>query len=303
MASNTNDDALGQNVIGDNSGTTTSSTVTQQKFITRVLNENNGQVIGAEVVISDADSNVIDTIVITDQTTLQKYINNWDAISKYYVIRGDVTLTEDLQALVDAGQLTLQDILKNTDSSTEINATKLNGTYDYTSFAPSIHNHDDDYCVTKHDSSNKDYGVSTKDLYGHCKIADRLTDSTFVEATALSSHQGYVLNESISALNKKNAWSSVQTLGSHIKYRVNSDLRLVVCNYSYSDYTGLKNDTGKHELHPANYIKNYAPTARVITPMYRGDVTLYFNSDGSVAVYNLTKIKKMNLYAQVMWHY
>lgn len=301
MAGNDNE-VLEQTVIGDNNSAT-STTVTKQKFITRVLNENNGQVIGAEVVISDVDSNIIDTIVITDQTTLQKYIENWDEISNYYVIRGDVELPEDLQALVDAGQKTLQDILRNTDNSTQINATKLNGTYDHTSFAPYQHYHDDDYCVKKHDSSNKDFGVSTKDLYGHCKIADRLTDSTFIEATALSSHQGYVLNQSISALNKKNAWSSVQTLGNHIKYRVNSDLRLVVCNYNYTDYTGLKNDTGKHELHAKNYIKDYAPTARVITPMYRGDVTLYFDTDGSVNVYNLTKIKKMNLSAQVMWHY
>ena len=287
----------------DTSSDSTATTVAKQKFITRVFHENDNQVIGCEVIIYDNYNEVIDTICITDQTTLKKYIDNWDNISQYYVLRGDVELPEELQALVDAGQPTLQSVLENPREATTINATTLAGSQ-ASDFASADHNHGSAYCNTKHDSSNKDYGISTNDLYGHCKIADRLTDSTYTEATALSSHQGYVLNQSIKDLQSRNAWSSVKTKGSYIKYRVNSDLRLIVCNYNRSDYTGMKNSTGKIELHPAGTIpSSYAPTSRVITPMYRGDVTLYYGTDGSISLYNLTKIKSMNLHAQVMWHY
>lgn len=287
----------------DENATSETTTVAKQKFVTRVFHEQDNQVIGCEVIIYDNYNEVIDTICITDQTTLKSYIDNWDAISQYYILRGDVELPEELQALVDAGQPTLQDILENPNDTTTINATTLEGS-SAADFARVDHSHGSAYCTTKHDSSNKDYGISTNDLYGHCKIADRLTDSTYTEATALSSHQGYVLNQSIKDLQSRNAWSSVKTKGSYIKYRVNSDLRLVVCNYHRSDYTGMKNTTGKIELHPAGTIpSNYAPTARAITPLYRGDVTLYYGTDGSVNLYNLTKIKSMNLYAQVMWHY
>lgn len=297
-----NQQYIGGSEINTTEAESTTATVDKQKFITRVFHENDNQVIGCEVVIYDNNSEVIDTICITDQTTLKKYIDNWDNISQYYVLRGDVELPEELQALVDAGQPTLQSVLENPREVTTINATTLQGSQ-AGDFALVDHSHGSAYCSTKHDSSNKDYGISTKDLYGHCKIADRLTDSTYTEATALSSHQGYVLNQSIKKLQSRNAWSSVKTKG-YIKYRVNSDLRLVVCNYNRADYTGMKNSTGKIELHPAGTIPtNYAPSARVVTPMYRGDVTLYYGTDGSVNLYNLTKIKSMNLYAQVMWHY
>lgn len=307
---NNNDEVLGNEYIGaSNTGGTattgsTTETVNKQRFKTRIFHENNNQVIGAEVIIYDDDQNVIDTIEITDKTTLDKIKKDWEEVSNYYVLRGDVTLPDEIQALVDAGQPTLQSVLANPDNSTTINATSLNGTYTKDDFALKEHTHGDTYCVTKHDSSNKDYGVSTKDLYGHCKIADRLTDATVLDATALSSHQGYVLNQKITQLQKKNTWSSNKTLGKYITYRVNSDLRLMVLDYNRSDYTGLKKDTGVQELHKAGYIPSgYRPTSRVITPLYRGDVTFYVNKDGSINLYNLTKIKEINIHAQLMWYY
>ena len=125
-----------------------------------------------------------------------------------------------------------------------------------------------------------------------------------LSSTALSSKQGYELNQRINAINQRFAWSDVKSIGSYIKYRVNEDLRLVVCNYNRSDYTGLKDATGNHVLNGAGTIPNYyAPSSRVLTTLYRGDVTLYYNTDGSVNIYNLTKIKKMNIHAQVLWHF
>ncbi|MBQ6220011.1 MAG: hypothetical protein IJH63_00430 [Methanobrevibacter sp.] len=303
-----NDETLELEHIGDeenNSGTESTESSYHQRFVTRVFHEKNNQVIGAEVIIYDDDQNKIDSIVVADSTSLEEFQTKWENISKYYVLNEDADLSSDLQELVDNGDLTtLQEILTNTDDTTNINATTLNGTYNASSFASSDHEHDDKYCITNHQSSNKDYGIATSNFYGHVKIADNLNDSTFNEATALSSHQGYELNQKINTVDEKFKWSNVISVGSYIKYRVNEDLRLVVCNYNRSNYTGCKNTTGVKTLHGEGTIPSYyAPTGRVLTPLYRGDLTLYYNTDGSISLYNLTTIKKFSIHAQVMWHY
>lgn len=305
-----NDDNLGQEYIGEpnieNEQTgTTSPTSNQHRFVTRVFHEKNNQVIGAEVIVYDDDQNKIDSIIVADTTTLEEFQEKWENISEYYVLRGDVTLPDDIQERIDRGELTtLQEILANRDSNTPINATTLNDNFTWENFSLSDHDHDDKYCITNHQSSTQDYGIATSNMYGHTKIADHLNDSTFKQATALSSKQGYELNQRINAINQRFAWSDVKSIGSYIKYRVNEDLRLVVCNYNRSDYTGLKDATGNHVLNGAGTIPNYyAPSSRVLTTLYRGDVTLYYNTDGSVNIYNLTKIKKMNIHAQVLWHF
>lgn len=302
-----NDEVLEQEHIGDEEDTQTNTTESSyhQRFVTRVFHEKNNQVIGAEVIIYDDEQQKIDSIVVADSTSLEEFQEKWENISKYYVVRGDVELSEDLQELVDNGEITtLQGILSNPDNTTEINATTLNGTYTASSFSPSDHEHDDKYCITNHQSSNKDYGIATSNFFGHSKVVDNLDDSTFKEATALSSHQGYELNQKISNLNNRFKWSNPISVGKYIKYRVNEDLRLCVCNYNRSDYTGCKNNTGKKELHAAGTIPSYyAPTSRVLTTLYRGDITLYYDTNGSVNIYNLSTIKKFNIHAQVMWHY
>ena len=310
MADN-NDDPIGQEYIGDtNTGneqnsTTSSSSNNQQRFVTRVFHEKNNQVIGAEVIVYDDDQNKIDSIIVADKTSLEEFQSKWEQISNYYVIRGDVDLPDDLQEKVDSGELIpLQDVIANVDGTTPINATTLNGNFTWENFALIDHDHDNKYCTTNHQSSNQDYGIATSSMYGHAKVADHLNDSTFKQATALSSHQGYELNSRINELNNRYKWSSAIEIGSYIKYRVNPDLRLCICNYNRSDYTGCARTTGKQELHRAGTIPSYyAPTSRVLTPLYRGDFVLYYNTDGSVNLYNLNTKKEINIHAQVMWHY
>lgn len=301
---------VGQEYIGDvtipnEQSSTTSSSSNQQRFVTRVFHEKNNQVIGAEVIVYDDDQNKIDSIIVTDTTSFEEFQKKWENISKYYVLRGDVTLPEDIQEKIDSGELiTLQEILANRDGNTQINATTLNDNFTWENFSLIDHDHDEKYCVTNHQSATQNYGIATGNLYGHVKIADHLNDSTFQQATALSSKQGYELNKKITDASNRFAWSDVKTIGEYIKYRVNADLRLCVCNYNRSNYKGLKDATGSHELHKADTIPSYyAPTSRVLSPMYRGDVTLFYNTDGSINIYNLTKISKMNLHAQVMWHF
>lgn len=311
MVSNENeDDVLGQEYIGagtssDTTVNSTTSNVAQQTLITRVFHEKDNQVIGAEVIIYDDDSHRIDSVIVTDKTSLEDFQEKWENISNYYVVNEDVSLPSDLQEKVDNGELTtLQDILKNSNNTTRINATTLNGIYTSDNFSLIDHDHDDKYCIMKHQSSTQDYGVATSSLYGHSRIVDHLEDATFNEATALSSHQGYELNNKINNLKNKFQWSGVTQVGDYIKYRVNPDLRLMIVNYNRSDYTGCKKTTGKHELHPAGTIPSaYAPTSRVLTPLYRGDFVLYYNTDGTVNLYNLTTKATINIHAQVMWHF
>lgn len=304
-----NDETLGQEYIGEtnvnNEQNSTTSSSNQQRFVTRVLHEKNNQVIGAEVIVYDDDQKKIDSIIVADTTSLEEFQEKWENISKYYILRGDVTLPDDLQERIDSGELTtLQEILANRNGNTQINATTLNDNFTYENFALSDHDHDDKYCVINHQSSTQDYGIATSNMYGHTKIADHLNDSTFQQATALSSKQGYELNKKITDMNNRFTWSGVKTIGSHIKYRVNEDLRLCVCNYNRSNYTGLNNTSRSKELEKAGTIPSYyRPTSRVLTPLYRGDVVLYYNSDGSVSIRTLTKIKSMNIHAQVMWHF
>ena len=197
MVSNENeDDVLGQEYIGagtssDTTVNSTTSNVAQQTLITRVFHEKDNQVIGAEVIIYDDDGHRIDSVIVTDKTSLEDFQEKWENISNYYVVNEDVSLPSDLQEKVDNGELTtLQDILKNSNNTTRINATTLNGIYTSDNFSLIDHDHDDKYCIMKHQSSTQDYGVATSSLYGHSRIVDHLEDATFNEATALSSHQG-----------------------------------------------------------------------------------------------------------------
>lgn len=60
----------------------------------------------------------------------------------------------------------------------------------------------------KHDSPDTTYGVGVADKYGHVKIQDDLTSSSFVQGVSLSAHQGYVLKGLIDGLD-----SSKQNIG------------------------------------------------------------------------------------------
>lgn len=276
--------------------------VTNQRFITRIFYEKNNEIIGCEIVLYDDNTNIIDTIEVTDAKTIIDLKDEWEHIKDYYVLRGDVTLPEKLR-----DNVTLQDILRNENGETNIVATKLyENDYEYSAndFASAFHNHNGLYCEKFHASMNDEYGVGKEDYFGHVRIIDNLDENIFVQGNALSSYQGYLLNNKVNDVQNEFKWSALKSIGSFIKYRVNRGLRLVVCNYNRKDYTGLNSSTGVHVLHKEGTIPDdYAPAGRCISPLYRGDVVLYFNSDGSVKISNLNKIQSMDIYGQVMWYY
>lgn len=215
----------------------------------------------------------------------------------------------------------LEDVLKNTPTPVtddngatsyqypvEINATKF---MDMTSDKFSKVGHEHNYAERLHSSTDTSYGVGDGSKYGHVKVVDNLSTTSYLSGEALSAYQGKILNDKITDVkNNKNKWDAYITISKPSqyngswKYKVNRGLRLVVCNCDIENFTGLASKTGSQELLPAGTIPNaYAPSARVTTSMYRGDVVLYYNRDGSVMVHNLTKLKTINLKAQVMWHY
>lgn len=53
---------------------------------------------------------------------------------------------------------------------------------------------------TSHSSSATTYGVGTSSNYGHCKVVNNLTESSYADGVVLSAYQGKVLNDKISAM-------------------------------------------------------------------------------------------------------
>jgi hypothetical protein len=62
---------------------------------------------------------------------------------------------------------------------------------------------------TSHASTATTYGAGTTSNYGHVMLVDALTDSSLVTGKALSSHQGYMLSQSI--INEASARASADT--------------------------------------------------------------------------------------------
>lgn len=56
------------------------------------------------------------------------------------------------------------------------------------------------YAPKSHASSSTTYGVGTTGNYGHCKLANNLTTSSYADGVALSANQGKVLNDAINNL-------------------------------------------------------------------------------------------------------
>ena len=316
---------------GDSTNVISSEQDPNTRFITNVLYENNGSVYGLEVLLFDIDDNPIENIIVVDETSFDGWTELITKLSEAYVpyteqdginlslikserekigtVKEDgeiYTYTDytDFLADLEWSKLkevgSLEDILKNDKNEFEINATKFMGkTVDDFSKVGHTHN----FAETKHSSPDNSYGVGTTDLYGHVKVVNNLNTPSNVSGEALSAYQGKVLNDKINSINTQNTWSNIIKVNEWLWYRVNEDLRLVVCDYYRGQYKGLTY-TGEHELHkPGTISKKYAPTNRVNVPTYRGDLVLYFKQDGSVNVYNLSVVQNMSFLVQAMWHY
>ena len=85
---------------------------------------------------------------------------------------------------------------------TSANSNEYYGVIDYQGnfqLAKSDHTHSN-YAPTSHASSGTTYGVGTTSNYGHCKVINNLTESSFTNGEALAAYQGKLLNDKINNL-------------------------------------------------------------------------------------------------------
>ena len=300
-------------------------------FQARVYLENESSVCGAEIIIFGENTREpIEKILITDVTDFD-YLNglvehledalipytetdkaNLKKVADYLGDKDDPQKQSDYlnikwSALHDKGDLhtILLNNMQYTDSlkrvyedngSTIINATHLNGK-DGSEYALSSHSHTE-YLSNSHITN---YGNAT--TRGHVKVIDNL-NSTEKTGSALSANQGRKLNDSIKKLDNsvRNAWNTVKR-GNFITLRYNTLLHLCVCSYNRNNYDGLKKDTGTQPLHKKGALDEYPPSTNVHTPLYRGDIVMSFNTDGSIKIHNLTKHDSVDIHCQVVWYY
>ena len=152
------------------------------------------KIIGAEVIIYDEDRDKIKSIVVVDETEIQELRDQLDSLDENYIDHNELT-----------------QILTNTGESITINATTLNGVAgDQFVLESSLLKRR--MTPTSHASSSTTYGRGSKTAYGHNKCIDDLTHDTYSDGESLSAHQGYVLNDKLTAVSKQSLHSKFKLI-------------------------------------------------------------------------------------------
>lgn len=136
---------------------------------------------GADVIIYDDSGDVVDTLLITTESTYNDLVEQLEGIDEKYLDRTDVL-----------------NILQNTSNEiVAINATMLNGqSADF--YAKNNHNHDSVYAPLNHVNS-----LSTEGVVGHAKIINNVSRTSFVNGEALAAYQGKLLSDRINTMQPK----------------------------------------------------------------------------------------------------
>lgn len=252
-------------------------------FKTRVYHEENNKIIGAEVIVYSEEGDRIGNIQITSKKDFDDLINRIDGFDETFVEK------KDLQNLVN--QLT-------------IDAATLDG-YSSPDFALRDHSHNREYAKTNHADSENSYGLASNSLFGHVKLIDNLNQTSFKDGLALSANQGKILDDKINSHAKNNqTWTKVKN-GTYITVYYNSSLKLCYCIYERENYTGFNKADNVNEtiiIHGENTIpKQYQPPTRVLSPLFRPDIVMSINPDGSIRARSAAKLSTLNIYCCFMW--
>lgn len=143
--------------------------------------DNNGDLIGANVLIYNDTEDIVEKIVIVEEKCLQALKDTLNNLDKTYLHKEE-----------------LIKILTNEKEDTEINATHLNN-MNSADFALRKHTHDE-YATKNHSSSKPDHGLSSTSEYGHCRVRNDLTAPTYIKGEALSAYQGQVIGNRLTAV-------------------------------------------------------------------------------------------------------
>lgn len=156
------------------------------EFETSVYYKKDKDIIGAEVRIINKTGDTIDRILITDATGLDELVEKLDNLDGNYVDNNELKTALN-ENIIDDEQI-------------QVNATLFDGhSSDY--YALAEHNHSGQFSPYQHPSTTAStYGAGTQDQYGHVKVRDDLNARNLNISEALSSHQGYELNNRLTTL-------------------------------------------------------------------------------------------------------
>lgn len=158
--------------------------------------DSTGNVIGAEVIIYDKDD-VVDDILLVDKTKFDELSGKLNTLDSTYIDKDE-----------------LKQYLENSNENNPINATLLNGLAS-DKFLKKDDINSYQFSPGAHSSNSTVYGVGTTGEYGHVKLVDHCNRDSCKDGEALSSHQGYVLNDKIDAINDSLSATKVETESFH----------------------------------------------------------------------------------------
>lgn len=285
-------------------------------YKTRIFYETETGMMGAEVKLYSEEGENIDNIVITSESKLAEIAER--------VLEMDDTY-------VDMEELT--SVLLNASEQITINATRFQG-YVPADFARALHSHSE-YAQINHSSPQDVYGKGTPANYGHNKLINNLTSSSYVDGEALAAYQGKVLKDAIdTAVANICKWEKITLSGhnsvaSYCNLYVNTSLRLARVTYNRSDVkkgVGSSKDSNNRDKNPSPYWivgeatngtiylhkegaipDAYQPSTRVAQPFYRGDFVFRVETDGSICVHNLngkgSKDSGVNIHQNILYYY
>jgi len=285
-------------------------------YKTRIFYETETGMMGAEVKLYSEEGENIDNIIITSESKLKEIAEKVLEMDDTYIDREELTT-----------------ILLNASETLTINATRFQG-YVPGDFARALHSHSE-YAQINHSSPQDVYGKGTPANYGHNKLINNLTSGNYVDGEALAAYQGKVLKDSIdTAVANISKWEKITLTGhdnvaSYCNLFVNQAIRLAMVTYNReavkkgvgSSKTANNRDAnpspywiagevtiGAIILHTAGAIPDaYRPSTRVNQPFYRGDLVFRIESNGSIAVNNMSgkgsKTDGINIIQNVLYHY
>ena len=253
------------------------------EFKTRVYHEENNKIIGAEVVVYSEEGDKIGNIQITSKKDFDDLISRIDGFDDMFVAKSD---------------------LQNSVNKLTINAATLDG-YSSPDFALRNHSHNLEYARTNHADTGNSFGLASNSLFGHVKIINDLNQNSFKEGLALSANQGKVLLDKVNAHAKNNqTWTKVKE-GIYGTLYYNSSIKICFYKYRREDYAGFNkasNVNANVKLHAPDTIPaEYQPSSIVSSTVYRPDVIVYINPDGSIYTRSSTQIPSIPLHCSFMW--
>ena len=285
-------------------------------YKTRIFYEAETGMMGAEVRLYSEEGENIDNIVITSESKLKEIAEKVLEMDDTYIDRDELT-----------------SILLNASETLTINATRFQG-YVPADFARALHSHSE-YAQINHATPQDVYGKGTPANYGHNKLINNLTSSSYVDGEALAAYQGKVLKDAIdTAVANICKWEKVTLSGhnnvaSYCNLYVNTSLRLARITYNRTEVkkgVGSSKDSNNRDKNPSPYWivgeatngtiylhkegaipDAYQPSTRVTQPFYRGDFVFRVDTDGSISVHNVngkgSKDTGVNIRNNILYYY